>query len=85
MILVIDKVEDLVDFDEQFRLVGDEDTDVGLHCRFCERGGAPVAFYSTNPDAHHYWKHIDDMIIVDTITKLLQAGITHSTKCVPAI
>lgn len=36
-------------WDELFYLMGDEDTDVGAHCRLCDRGGLPVANYSFGP------------------------------------
>ncbi|MFC3986457.1 hypothetical protein [Streptosporangium jomthongense] len=32
--------------DARFRLCGDEDCGVGLHCRDCETGGRPVAYYA---------------------------------------
>ncbi|MEV7013292.1 hypothetical protein [Streptosporangium sp. NPDC051022] len=32
--------------DARFQLIGDEDCGVGLHCRRCDRGGLPVAYYA---------------------------------------
>ena len=35
--------------DDVMRLVGDEDCGVGIDCRICDRGGAPIAYYQHPP------------------------------------
>lgn len=61
--------------DDVMRLVGDEDCGVGIDCRICDRGGAPIAYYAGISPA---WLSTD-VIVVDTITDLIEAG-THHAK-----
>lgn len=67
-------------YDETFRLVGDEDCGVGLDCRLCDRGGAPIA-YLTHPDDRAYAG--TDVQVVHTITPLLAAGEAHLFQAHP--
>lgn len=61
-------------FDATLRLVGDEDSGVGLDCRLCDRGGAPIAYYS-HPDDRTYQG--TDVVITHSVTALLNAGQSH--------
>jgi hypothetical protein len=61
-------------FDQAFRVAGDEDGGVGLDCRLCDRGGAPIAYYSW-PDDRTY--EGTDVVRVSTISALLDAGQQH--------
>jgi hypothetical protein len=61
--------------DEQLYLQGDEDAGVGIQCRVCDRGGAPVAYY-TYPDGQAY--EGTDVQVVHTITALFNAGLRHA-------
>lgn len=60
---------------EVMRLVGDEDCGVGLDCRLCDRGGAPVAYYQHPAD--HFGYEGTDVVRVHTIMALLYAGQRH--------
>lgn len=61
--------------DEYFYLVGDEDTNVGLQCKSCDRGGLPVVYYTTNPKDDSYKD--DDVVIVNSIQELVDQGSLH--------
>lgn len=61
-------------FDAEFRLVGDEDCGVGIDCQVCDRGGAPVAYY-TWPGNHVYEN--TDVKVVHTISALFAAARGH--------
>lgn len=65
---------DLAQIDAGFWLAGDEDTGVGLNCRDCDRGGAPVAYLvgisSGYPEG-------SDVVNVKTIAALLDEGVRH--------
>lgn len=63
-------------FDELFRLSGDEDCGVGLDCRVCDRGGAPIAYYA-GLDQPYPTGRAPDVVPVDTIAGLLSVGIAH--------
>jgi hypothetical protein len=60
--------------DQVLRLSGDEDCGVGLDCRLCDRGGAPIAYYSWPGDRTYEGT---DVVRVQTITALLSAGREH--------
>lgn len=62
-------------YDETLRLVGDEETGVGLDCRLCDRGGAPVAYYPPHPGDCAY--EGTDVQAVQSITALIEAGQQH--------
>lgn len=66
----------LATLDEAYWLSGDEDTGVGLQCRLCDRGGLPVAYYLgiSSPYGDRC-----DVVSVDTIAALLDAGRQHLT------
>lgn len=70
-------------FDETFRLVGDEDTGVGVDCRRCDRGGLPIAYLLTYPDDRTY-ADADDVQLVHTITELINAAQQHMWRRHPA-
>lgn len=60
--------------DEVMSLAGDEDCGVGMNCRICDRGGAPIAYYAGISPAY-----LDtDVVLVDTITALIDAGQRHA-------
>lgn len=61
--------------DERFRLAGDEDCGVGAHCRDCETGGAPIAYYSTVGLGYD-----PGIPTVTTVADLLAAMRTHETE-----
>lgn len=61
--------------DEYFYLSGDEDCDVGLMCRKCDRGGAPIVFYTTNKNVTGYWTV--EVIMAYSISELFAAGAKH--------
>lgn len=61
--------------DDVMRLVGDEDCGVGINCRVCDRGGAPIAYY-TSPDDLAYQG--TDVERVHTIAALVEAGQRHA-------
>lgn len=63
--------------DDSFRLVGDEDCGVGLDCRTCDRGGAPIAYYDAGLGQPYPTKLAPDVVPVDTIDALLDAGQQH--------
>ncbi len=65
-----------VDLDAAYWLAGDEDCGVGLHCRTCDRGGSPVAYY---PGLTSPYEDRADVATVDTIAALLDAGRQHLT------
>lgn len=57
-------------------LAGDEDGGVGIHCRICDTGGAPIAYlgwdntYANVPEVRH---------VGTSITALIDAGVHHLT------
>jgi len=59
-----------------FRLVGDEDTGVGLHCRTCDRGGLPVAYVCPEGVANPY-RHEGDVVMVHGVLSMVEAGREH--------
>ena len=61
-------------YDEVMRLVGDEDCGVGLDCRLCDRGGAPIAYYVGIDDRAYEGT---DVVIVHTVTALIDVGQRH--------
>jgi hypothetical protein len=63
--------------DELFSLCGDEDTGVGLHCRTCDRGGAPVA-YLCPQGTRNPWARDADVAEARGIVSLLAVGRTHA-------
>lgn len=63
-------------YDEFFRLVGDEDCGVGLDCRLCDRGGAPIAYYPGISQPYPTTV-APDVIPADTISALFEAGQQH--------
>lgn len=59
---------------DRIRLVGDEDTGVGLECLDCPDGGRPLAYlrpYRDYPDLYA------TVPIVDAVTDLLAVGRAH--------
>jgi hypothetical protein len=69
------KAIDVVKLDGLFRLSGDEDCGVGLDCRECDRGGAPVAYYLGISDAY---ANDADVEVVETIAGLTAAAEWHA-------
>lgn len=67
----------MADLDDTFRLSGDEDCGVGLDCRLCDRGGAPIAYYVGIDDSAYEGT---DVIVVRTIADLLGAGEQHRNE-----
>jgi hypothetical protein len=66
---------DTAALDRRFRLVGDEDTGVGIDCRDCDRGGAPIAYLpGVTGDAY---PNDHGVIVVETISALLAAADEH--------
>lgn len=63
--------------DELFRLVGDEDCGVGINCRICDRGGAPIAYYA-GLDQPYPTELASDVVPVDTIAALISAAEKHA-------
>lgn len=61
--------------DEHLWLCGDEDGGVGINCRICDRGGAPVAYYEPYPMRPSY--EGTDVERVSTIIALVSAGRRH--------
>jgi hypothetical protein len=57
-------------------LAGDEDGDVGVQCRLCDRGGAPIIFY-TIPETNHNPYKDTDVVLVHSIVDLLDETIKH--------
>jgi len=69
---------DLRELDQAFTLMGgSEDIGVGLHCRTCDLGGAPVAYYVVLADIYD---DRPDVVSVGTIAGLLQAGTDHLAR-----
>lgn len=64
----------LADIDRYFYLMGDEDGDVGLGCRFCDRGGAPIVYLSSTP--YNPYENTD-VILVREISDMMLAGARH--------
>jgi hypothetical protein len=62
--------------DDVMRLVGDEDCGVGIDCRVCDRGGAPIAYYQHPDDRFGY--DGTDVERVHTIDALIDAGRRHA-------
>lgn len=65
-----------VDFDSTFRMVGDEDGDVGLNCKICDRGGMPVVHYTSTKTSYAPYAGTD-VVIVDTINDMIVKGTKH--------
>lgn len=61
--------------DELFWLAGDEECGVGINCRVCDRGGAPIAYY-THPSDRVYQG--TDVKVVHTIAALISAAEEHA-------
>lgn len=60
--------------DERLWLQGDEDCGVGLQCRTCDRGGAPIAYHLGGGNGY---PEDSDVVNVDSITALFDAGRQH--------
>lgn len=60
--------------DAEYWLQGDEDGGVGLQCKLCDRGGAPVALLTTHGDRSYAGT---DVVMVYTIADPLEAARTH--------
>jgi hypothetical protein len=67
-----------LDYDTYLYLMGDEDGDVGLQCRECDRGGLPVVFYTTNKKVTGYQDA--SVIVVHSILDLVMEGTNHLWK-----
>jgi hypothetical protein len=67
-----------MDLDRSFRLVGDEDCGVGIDCKVCDRGGAPIAYYGGLCQPYPT-ELAPDVIPVDTIEALLSAALHHQS------
>jgi hypothetical protein len=66
---------DDVSLDDLLRLQGDEDGGVGLICRRCDRGGAPIAYYTAHGELSPY---ADGPVkLVTRMAALLQAACAH--------
>jgi len=63
--------------DDLMYLEGDEDCGVGISCRRCYRGGAPIAYYRGISSAYLG----TDVVLVRTITELIDAGHAHLATC----
>lgn len=59
---------------ERYRLVGDEDTGVGIECRDCFDDGRPLAYYE---GVATLWLDDPKVANVSTITDLLLAAVDH--------
>jgi hypothetical protein len=70
---------DMVLLDDKMRLEGDEDCGVGIHCRTCNTGGAPIAYYAGLNQPYPTTTE-PDTTPVDTITALLEAGEAHASQ-----
>lgn len=66
----------LADIDSLLWLRGDEDGDVSVQCRHENRGGLPVIFYTIDVKNNAY-RNCPDVIIVHTITALINACVDH--------
>ncbi len=64
----------MANLDDVMRLVGDEDCGVGIDCRICNRGGAPIAYLAGISPAYLG----TDVMLVDTISGLIEAGRRHA-------
>lgn len=68
------------EIDTYFYMMGDEDGGVGLRCRFCNRGGAPVVYIT--PDLFGAeWENTNVIVVNDIITvnNIINA-LAHATK-----
>lgn len=65
----------MASLDDVMRLSGDEDCGVGIDCRVCDRGGAPIAYYTGIDDRTYEGTDVE---IVHTITALIEAGQRHA-------
>ena len=61
---------------DRIRLVGDEDTGVGLECLDCWDGGRPLAYLLPYPD-HIAYRDDPKVINVSTVAELLKLGRKH--------
>ena len=66
---------------DRIRLVGDEDTGVGLECLDCWDGGRPLAYLRPYGDPYEYPDA--GVRTVDAITDLLMVGRAHLDKHAP--
>lgn len=66
---------DLRGFD-RIRLVGDEDTGVGLECLDCWDGGRPLAYLLPYPGYTAY-RDVPEVAVVSTVADLLAVGRKH--------
>lgn len=73
-------ITNLERFDAAFYLSGDEETGVGLMCRHCDRGGAPVAYCTWDGDRAYVGT---DVVIVHTPTTLIAEGLRHLAAAHP--
>jgi len=67
----------MASFDDHLLLMGDEDGGVGINCRTCDRGGAPIAYYEPYPGGPASYVGTD-VVIVDSIEDLIAAGRAHA-------
>lgn len=65
-------------FDDVFYLIGHEDTDVALYCRFCDRDALPLAIYSTDSRPFPYGG--TDVLDVKTVVELVAVGKKHALE-----
>jgi hypothetical protein len=65
---------DALRLDEHLWLSGDEDCGVGINCRICDRGGAPVAYYEGISTGVYAGADVET---VSTISALISAGERH--------
>jgi hypothetical protein len=68
-------VPDLTSLDQHLRLVGDEDCGVGVNCRSCDTGGAPVVWYAGYGLDNPYPEA--EVPTANTIGELVDLGLQH--------
>lgn len=66
-------------FDDFFWLVGDEDCGVGINCRVCDRGGAPVAYYAGISQPYPT-AAAPDVVPTDTVAGLFATAVSHARE-----
>lgn len=66
-----------LEIDKYFTLVGDEDGDVGLNCRVCDRGGAPIVFITTS--AYNPYENTD-VVVVHQISEMFAPAAKHIAR-----
>lgn len=65
----------------RMRLVGDENTGVGLDCLDCYLGGQPIAYSYYEGFGSPAYQNVPEVIQVDaSIAGLILAGVTHRTS-----